>query len=106
MGWIRKHLNWTLGITYLVWGIIICGLFSYYFGFPLKDSAPLEGEFWFIVVIFSIAQILYLASIFLLNWWVLKQKNRNELWIIMLFVPLGFIGIIFLTNKPMLITQS
>jgi hypothetical protein len=98
MDWFKKHLNLTLGLLLIIWIIILGGAFFGLFGFPGSASKELEDSFWINAVVFCVLDILYLVSLFAVNWWILKQKNRNELWLLLFFVPLGFIGIIFLSN--------
>jgi hypothetical protein len=100
MDWIKRHLNWTLGLSYLILISILLAIMLPLFDFPDFTHPKFEGNFWVVMVIAALWQILYLGSIYFLNWWVLGQKKRSEYWLLVVFlVPLGFIGIIFLKNK-------
>ncbi|MFA5451333.1 MAG: hypothetical protein WC231_05020 [Dehalococcoidales bacterium] len=93
MSWFKRHLNGTLLISfftapllYVVATFILALLFN-----PSSEESA-----WFVIVLGWIAGVAYLLFVAA---WVSKNKGRSAAWCLLLFVPLGFLGLLALKNK-------
>jgi len=89
MNWFQRHLNWTLVLTYLTPYLIIIILGT--FGVLSSGSVPTIPEALFLIICF-------IAGFFVFGW-VLRRKNRSLWWLLMVFVPFGFIVWLGLENR-------
>jgi len=81
VNWYRRHLNWTLGLVF-----VICLI-----GVLLAASIGGTADF--------IVRILATLISFLVAGWVINQKRRRLLWLFMGFIPFGFIVFFTLDNR-------
>lgn len=93
MNWFRRHLNWTLSITWLVCvptATLCVNLLEYSIYENLSVTAPalIAGIFALVCVI-----MLWVVTI-----WVIKQKGRSLFQLFWCLLPLGFIAILILKN--------
>jgi hypothetical protein len=86
--WFERHLNWTLFLS--EFGITLLVFFLAFVGGNLRT-----GRIIFAIVFWAI----YLGLTFLDLGWYLRKKNRNLAWMLMWFVPIGWIIILCLVNK-------
>ncbi len=73
MNWFKRHLNWTAVFIGIAWNILIL----------LRGIEGLLG----IIVFFP------------LFGWALHRKNRSMWWVLLLFIPLGWLVYIWLDDR-------
>jgi fructose-specific phosphotransferase system IIC component len=94
MNWFERHLNWTL-ILGTIGSLLAAFIASFivgiiFYNLPDKD---VEGIATLInIPIISIGTIITIV-------WVLRHKNRSLWWLLMAFVPFGYIVWLCLKNK-------
>lgn len=79
MNWFQRHLNWTMILTALAWYIL----------------AGIEGS--------GIGWLIGLVVCFPIYGWILSQKRRSLWWLLILFVPFGWIVFLCLENRSHLL---
>jgi hypothetical protein len=89
--WFERHLKWTLFVGTFVIDLAVSIVFLLVL-FGLPDSR-IVGEMG--IVFF----ILYFVLTSIHVGWYLRKKKRSLFWIIVWFVPVGWIIILCLTNK-------
>jgi len=93
MNWFGRHLNWTMGLAWLV--CIPLGIISV----NILRLAILWNELSNpLTVIFSIIAFVCGVLVWWVTIWVIKQKGRSLLHLFWLLLPLGFIAILVLKN--------
>ena len=101
MNWFRKHLNWTLVLTWVIFlpaGVLSAHLFRYSILSPTTSSG-------FPVMLGAVA-VVSVVVIWVATIWVIRQKGRSLLHLFWLLLPLGFIAILVLKNKVRMDTPS
>ena len=81
MNWFQKHLNWT---------VVLAGAGGYFaFGITriASDLVALMGWLATLAITFSVCG------------WALNRKNRSLAWLLLLFVPFGWIVFLGLENR-------
>ncbi len=107
MNWFKRHLNWTLGLGILIGFILATGgsvkalaesvIFLSFSGFVASLLTGLSsGNRGALDLIFT---VIGLAICIPISIWVLKQKHRTSWWVLMVFVPWGFIVLPCLGNR-------
>ena len=107
MNWFKRHLNWTSGLGILLGFILATGgsvktffesiIFLSFTGFVASLSSDIySGSLGSLELIFAVIGLVLCLPILV---WVLKQKHRTLWWILIIFVPLGFIIFPCLKNK-------
>ncbi|APH13057.1 hypothetical protein ASJ33_07760 [Dehalococcoides mccartyi] len=96
MSWFKKHLHWTLVIGLLIIpNVWYASLFiTDFYGFT-GDTVPDKYGFVIIQIITGLVCIIWP---FILSGWVLKQKGRHLAWLLLLFIPSGWISLFILDN--------
>lgn len=87
MNWFRRHLNWTLVLAIGLGYGIAFGV-AYSFNIPDESFKPIGGLIIFWVTLPAVI-------------WVIRQKGRSWLWLLLGFVPaaIGVIVLMCLENK-------
>jgi Tfp pilus assembly protein PilF len=91
--WFERHLNWTMVLAWVGAYVV-----NFIIGFMIASSDPYVsyGE------LFGIGLIIAVAILAPVWGWTLKKKNRSLWWLPLgLFVPFGFIVLLFLENKSL-----
>ena len=84
MNWFERHLNWVSVLSFIIF-------------IPFALSLQLGG-------LVSVALgLMFLVGV---NHWVLRQKKRNLLYLILLFIPLGWIWFLLLSNNRQIIISE
>lgn len=102
LNWFARHLNWTAVLTWValypinflagfILGLIVIGVDSYI------SYKALEGLGYLVGIVVGLAWILPT------NGWILKRKSRSLWWLLILFVPFGWIVFLCLENRSGLI---
>ena len=107
MNWFKRHLNWTAGI-----GILLCIIITVIYDVKqVLETIVFISFTGFVSSIFSnlfagridiiglLFTIIGLAACITILVWVLKQKQRNLWWVLITFVPLGWLVIPLLGNR-------
>lgn len=94
MNWFKRHLNWTVILAVVASALVafVIGLFLVLTDPYITDEA-LEG--WGYLI--GLVVVLPVAG------WALKKKNRRLWWLLVLFVPFGWIVFLCLGNRSELI---
>jgi len=89
MGWFKKHLNWTLGISNgLATALLVILIF-------VIEQANSE----LVTIFISFLNLFIVACWWIVSTWVLVQKKRSLAWLLLLLVPPGWIVLLFLKNQ-------
>ena len=100
MNWFERHLNWTLGLSWVIcmFMVDVCIdkarshlLYNLLSGYPPSTDGARRG--WVILGLMFIGLIVWTAI------WAVKQKNRSLLWLFFLLLPLGFVALLVLGNR-------
>lgn len=94
MNWLRRHLNWTLALTWIIClpvGVFCVNLFR----FAILSTLTASG----ISIILGIVAFTCGVLILWTTIWVIRQKGRSLLHLFWLLLPLGFIAILVLENR-------
>ena len=81
--WIRKHLNLSFSIILLVYLLL-----AFTVGY---SGSPKE--------VLQIIAPLGFPGLFSFTMWMLDKKKRSPGWVLLLFVPLGFLFILLINEK-------
>jgi len=93
MKWFKRHLNWTMGLTWLVCiplGIISANILRLAILWN-ELSSPLTVIF--VIIAFICGVLFWVATI-----WAIKQKGRSLFHLFWLLLPFGFIVLLVLKN--------
>ena len=94
--WFRRHLNWTLVLTWLIClpvGVVCVNIFR----FTILSTLTISGVSIILgIIAFTCGVLIWWATI-----WVVKQKGRSLLHLFWILLPLGFIAILCLENKSL-----
>lgn len=91
MNWFRRHLNWTMGLSW-----IVCGGLTAFFASG-GDVALSWGLLSGALILLLIASI-FIGLMFWATVWAIKQKGRSPAHALWLLVPFGFIVPLVLAN--------
>ena len=78
MNWFERHLNWTVILTVPI---------VYFIAFIIDDTASITAALIVSLLILPICA------------WNLKKKSRSPWWLLILFVPFGWIVFLALQNR-------
>jgi len=106
MNWFKRHLNWVAVIGILFCLIVIAiydvkqfletVVFVSFTRLLVQFSDFFTGRIDIIGLLFTIIGLVVCITILV---WVLKQKHRNLWWVLIIFVPLGWLAILLLGNR-------
>jgi hypothetical protein len=115
MNWFQRHLNWSLFLAVFVLPSIIGGIFFiilfsvFYSAYSSMSAMGVEDPDIIIENLFynsMSASVIYLfvwlavtVFIFVAVWWYLGQKARSKWFMLLIFVPFGFIFLLLLENR-------
>jgi hypothetical protein len=96
MNWFQRHLNYTVVLSWLASELLFVILLA--FGAFVLDPFIEPGG---IADYLSVALVLILciALPLLVSGWALRRKKRSLWWLLILFVPFGWIVFLCLENK-------
>ncbi len=97
LDWFRNHLNWTLVIA-LILITAVTFIAGFLAGYYIQDDDAFYGVFWLIV-----AGNLILTAI--AGAWVLNQKSRSLLWLLLSPFWIGWIIWLALDNRKQAMGQ-
>ena len=87
--WFKKHLNWTFFVTAgLAAGLREVSAFIFIYVF---NAEPVLGS--------GIGFLVGLILVGFICSWILRQKNRDVLWLLILIVPFGWVTFLLLENR-------
>ena len=105
MNWFKRHLNWASGLGILLGFILATGgsvktflesiFYVSYTGLILSLFSDISSGG---VGAISILAIIGMALCIIILVWVLKQKHRTLWWVLIIFVPIGWVFILSLKN--------
>jgi hypothetical protein len=114
MNWFEKHLNWSyfLGvylfpsiISFILYLIFFPQLYSGLLSLVASGAGKSEIMAYILsiamqfAVVFFIVGFVLLIFVCIITWWYLGRKARSKWLLLLLFVPFGFIVLLFLENK-------
>jgi hypothetical protein len=90
--WFQRHLNWTL---------ILGGIGIFFVDVLIGIFLRITGLFRLLTVFrldFVLGVILFMLFLVHIGWF-LRRKNRSLAWVLIIFVPFGWIVLLALANK-------
>ena len=87
ISWFERHLNWT---------VVIAGMASEVLAFIV---IILVDPFVPDEVVAGLWVVIYLLVVLAVGGWALRKKNRSLAWLLILFVPFGWIVFLCLKNR-------
>ena len=96
LNWFQRHLNWTVVLTAIGTTAVVFGL-SIFFAVTVPNA---PDELYFPLFIIPLVVIMPVAG------WALKRKNRSLWWLLILFIPFGWIVYLCLENRRYLLERG
>jgi len=90
MSWFERHLNWTVAIAWLASEVLASIVII-----VIILVAPFVPD----EVVVGLWVVIYLLVILAVGGWALRKKNRSLAWLLILFVPIGWIVFLCLENR-------
>jgi hypothetical protein len=88
--WFQRHLHLTWALSYL---LVLVGAFVFGVLVWFADPNISENAVGGVTMIFGIIFMLVVSG------WVIKQKGRSLWWLLLFFVPFGWISFFLLENR-------
>jgi hypothetical protein len=90
MNWFQRHLNWTLVVAAIATFFLVF-IISFFLGLFIPDISE--------AAVTILGWAISLIAMFVTVIWVLLQKGRSPLWVLMAFLPFGWILWFTIKNK-------
>jgi H+/Cl- antiporter ClcA len=94
MNWFQRHLNWTWFLASLLGAIIVGAAVGI-----LTAIADPYGIYYTDSTRNGLTSLLSLVVSIIVGAWALRQKSRSLWWLLILFVPFGWIVFLCLENR-------
>jgi hypothetical protein len=98
LNWFEKHLNWTAVLSWIALYPIYF-IVGFIFALIIYSVDPFISEESVDAFSYLLSFIVVLAWILPTNGWILRRKKRSLWWLLMLFVPIGWIVFLSLENQ-------
>lgn len=102
LSWFHRHLNWTwvlAQVAVFLISVVFVVIFASMIMNP-SDSGRSEGALFLNMLLFRNMLIVLEVVVTLgVGAWALKRKSRSLAWLLLLFVPIGWIFFLLLENR-------
>jgi hypothetical protein len=91
LNWFQRHLNWTWILVAILGSLVISPIIAIVaYTSVVSNSSALYS------VLLPLSLVVMILGI---SGWVLYRKNRHVLWLIILFIPFGWLFFLLLENR-------